>query len=165
MSEAHSLNWDNGGQIEVLTFNMAGETFAIEATMVREILDQIPEIPVPGSAPIVSAVVNFRGKVIPIADLHNVFSLEESDNARDHRVVVIEFPLNDEPCLVGIKADKVNEVTSLEKQATEGAPQIGMRWRPDYIRCLAKRDGDFIIVPDLEHIFSSESLMQDSLLS
>jgi len=42
----------------------------------------------------------------------------------------------------------------LEKAATEAAPRVGMRWRQDFIRCLAKRAGDFIVVPDLERIFT-----------
>jgi purine-binding chemotaxis protein CheW len=30
-----------------------------------------------------------------------------------------------------------------------------MRWRPDYINCLVKRGGEFIILPNLLAIFSS----------
>jgi len=48
----------------------------------------------------------------------------------------------------------VHEVTVLEKTATETAPRVGMRWRQDFIRYLAKRSGDFIVVPDLERIFT-----------
>ena len=35
----------------------------------REILDLLPETIVPGSRPFVNAVINFRGKVIPLADI------------------------------------------------------------------------------------------------
>ena len=154
MKDEQNIDWGSANQLEVLTFDMQGETFAIEATLVREILDHIPETPVPGSAPMVSGVVNFRGKVIPIADLHLPFGLTSSGNTRDCRVIVIEFEMEGESCLVGLKADKVHEVTTLERASTEAAPRIGMRWRQDFIRCLAKRAGDFIVVPDLERIFT-----------
>lgn len=142
--------------MQVLTFDMQGETFAIEAGLVREILDHIPETPVPGSPPMIGGVVNFRGRVIPLADLHMAFALAQHESTVDSRVVVIEFALDGEAALVGLKADKVHEVTTLEKASTESAPRVGMRWRQDFIRCLAKRDGDFIIVPDLERIFATD---------
>jgi purine-binding chemotaxis protein CheW len=69
-------------------------------------------------------------------------------------VIEIDIDMDGEATLVGIKADKVHEVTILEKTSTEAAPRVGMRWRQDFIRCLAKRSGDIIVVPDLERIFT-----------
>lgn len=154
MNNNLNIAWNADSQIEVLTFDMAGETFAIEANLVREILDRIPETPVPGSAQMVSSVVNFRGKVIPIADMHEIFDLKKSGYERDARIIVIEINMDDEGCLVGIKADKVYEVTTLVRATVEAAPRVGMRWRQDFIRCLAKRGGDFIVVPHLQNVFS-----------
>ena len=45
-----STQWDGEGRLEVLTFNLGEETFALEATLVREILDLLPETRVPGAA-------------------------------------------------------------------------------------------------------------------
>lgn len=39
-----------GDEMEVLTFNLQGETFALEAVMVQEILDMLPETRVPGAS-------------------------------------------------------------------------------------------------------------------
>jgi purine-binding chemotaxis protein CheW len=155
MSDEQNIDWGTDDQLQVVTFDMQGETFAIEASLVREILDRIPETAVPGSASLVGGVINFRGRVIPLADLHLAFSLELGRVTDDSRVIVIEFEMEGEACLVGLKADKVHEVTTLEHTSTEAAPRIGMRWRQDFIRCLAKRDGDFIVVPDLARIFAS----------
>jgi purine-binding chemotaxis protein CheW len=146
--------WDNNGHLQVLTFDLRGETFAIEAGIVREILDRIPETAVPGAPAMVAGLVNFRGRVIPLADLHGPFGFGQTDQTLDSRIVVIELVMNGEATLVGLKADKVHEVTILEKADAESAPRVGMHWRQDYIRCLAKRAGDFIVVPDLEKIFT-----------
>lgn len=139
--------------MQVLTFDMQGETFAIEASIVREILDRIPETAVPGAPAMVGGVVNFRGRVVPLADLHMAFGFDPAGITYDSRIIVIEFTMNGEATLIGLKADKVHEVTILEKAGMENAPRVGMRWRQDFIRCLAKRSGDFIVVPDLENIF------------
>jgi purine-binding chemotaxis protein CheW len=155
MSLEQAQESDVTGLLQVLTFDMQGETFAIEANMVREIVDHMPETSVPTAPAMVSGLANFRGRVIPLADLHHEFGFAAAGSTLDSRVIVIELVLDGEATLVGLKADKVHEVTLLELASTEAPPRVGMRWRPDFIRCIAKRAGDFIIVPDLERIFAT----------
>jgi purine-binding chemotaxis protein CheW len=152
--EAASV-WGDRETLEVLTFDINGETFALDATLVQEIVDVLPETKVPGSRAFVSSVINFRGKVIPLADIRLAFEMEAATESIDSRVIVIDLILNDEATMVGLKTDKVNEVTTLEKSSSEAPPSVGMRWRSDYIECLVKRNGAFLIVPDLEAIFLS----------
>lgn len=154
MQDETEIAWEDG-TVKVLTFDLSGETFALEANVVCEILDLLPETNVPGSAPIASSVINFRGSVIPVADLHLAFDLAPKSITLDSRFIVIELECAGEIILVGLKADKVYEVTTLKQSATEAAPKIGTRWRQDFIRCLAKRNGDFIVVPHLHRIFST----------
>ena len=141
--------------IQVLTFDLHGETFALEAGLVREVLDLLPETSVPGAAPFVGAVINFRGRVIPLADLRLAFGLERAEPTIDSRIVVIEYDLDGDATLVGVRADKVHEVTAIELADTEEAPRVGLRWRTDFIRFLARRGGDLIVVPDLNQIFAT----------
>jgi hypothetical protein len=63
------------GDLEVLTFDLSGEVFALEAILVREVLDQCPETQVPGASGFVDAVINFRGRIVPLADLRMAFGL------------------------------------------------------------------------------------------
>lgn len=148
------INWEND-TVKALTFALSGETFALEASLVCEILDILPETTVPGSAPIASSVINFRGSVIPVADLRLAFGLVQDRTTLDSRFIVIELACSGETCLIGIKADKVFEVTTLQRSATELPPRIGTHWRQDFIRCLAKRSGEFIVVPNLPRIFAT----------
>jgi purine-binding chemotaxis protein CheW len=143
------------GGMEALTFDLQGETFALEAVLVREVLDRAPETAVPGAPAFVGAVINFRGRIIPLADLRLAFGLEEAEPTIDSRIIVIEFDLDGEPALIGLRADRVHEVTTIEATSTELAPRLGMRWRQDFIRCLAKRNDDVIVIPDLAQIFAA----------
>lgn len=147
--------WRNREELEVLTFDIAGEMFALEAVQVQEILDVLPETSVPGAKPFVASVINFRGKVIPLADIRLAFGMDATRSTIDSRIIVIQLEVDGEPTLVGIRTDKVNEVTTLVKSAGEPPPSVGMRWRPDFIDCLVKRDGEFIIIPNLHTIFST----------
>jgi purine-binding chemotaxis protein CheW len=161
----NQIDWGADGELSVLTFNLNGETFAIEAIVVQEILDLLPETHVPGSKPYVSSVINFRGKVIPLADIRLAFGMEVRETTIDSRIVVIELELDDsgEPTLIGIRTDRVNEVTTLARSASEPPPSVGMRWRADYIDCLVKRGGEFVIVPNLNAIFASQGDRQSAV--
>ncbi|RRN62916.1 chemotaxis protein CheW [Caulobacter sp. 602-1] len=141
--------------IEALTFDLQGETFALEAGYVREVLDLLPETPVPGAPPFVGAVINFRGRVIPLVDLRLAFGMTVGETTIDNRIVVIEHPLDGEPTLIGLRADKVHEVTSIVADTTEEVPRVGMRWRADFIRRLVRRNSDVIVLPDLGQIFAA----------
>lgn len=154
MQEDSDIAWEDG-QLRVLTFDLSGETFALEANLVCEILDLLPETTVPGSTALAASVINFRGSVIPVADLRLAFGLAAKGMSLDSRFIVIELECNGETVLVGLKADKVYEVTTLSRAAAEAAPRVGTRWRQDFIRSIAKRNGDFIVVPNLHRIFAT----------
>jgi purine-binding chemotaxis protein CheW len=158
LKKIDATHWNANEELEVLTFDIAGETFAIEAVIVREILDLLPETPVPGARAFVASVLNFRGRVIPLADIRIAFGMEAIKATSDSRIIVIELELDGgEPVLIGIRTDKVNEVTTLAKSASEPPPSVGMRWRADYIDCLVRRGSDFIIVPNMQAIFTDRN--------
>ncbi|MBK5957458.1 chemotaxis protein CheW [Rhodoplanes elegans] len=146
-----------GRPLEVLTMDLQGQTFALEASQVREILDLVPVTEVPGSEPFVNGLINVRGKVVPLADLRLKFGMEQAPDTIDTRIVVTEIEIDRVPTVIGIRADKVHEVTELAASALEDVPRVGTRWRQDYIRFIGKRGDDFIVVPDLARILSPSS--------
>ncbi|MEA1647993.1 chemotaxis protein CheW [Nitrospirillum sp. BR 11164] len=154
--------WKSGAPLEVLTLGLQGEVFALEAAQVREILDLIPVTGVPNSQPFVGGLINVRGKVVPLADLRLKFGMELQPPTIDTRIVVTEVMIDGGPVIVGIRADKVYEITQVAASALEETPRIGMRWRPEYIRCIAKRGAEFIVVLDLERIFSRGDARDDA---
>ncbi len=54
------------------------------------------------------------------------------------------------------QTDRVYEVTTLSRSASEPPPSVGMRWPADYVDCLVKRGTEFVIVPNLTAIFDSQ---------
>lgn len=141
----------------VLTFALDGEIFAIDAQAVREILE-VPAITrVPGAPGFASGLINVRGAIVPLTDLAVAFGMAHADHGEDTRVIVIEAEVEGEPTTIGLVADKVLDVAAMEGVPVEEAPPVGMRWRADFIRAIARPQGQFVILPDLELIFA-ESL-------
>jgi len=155
MHPISKTQWDSAGELDVLVFSLGGETLALEATMVREIVDLLPETKVPSAPPLVGSIANFRGRIIPIADLRIAFGLPIGEATVDSRIVVIETELNGETVQLGIRTDKVHEVTSLNRNSSEEPPAVGLRWRRDYVRELVRQPDGVIVLPDLQAIFQS----------
>ena len=139
---------------EVVTLEMQGEVFAIDAHWVREILDMVPVTEVPNARPFVSGLINVRGKVVPLADLRLRFGMPQSPPTVDTRVIVIDAMVDGEPTAVGILADRVYEVTEIAPAAIEETPSIGIRWRPEYISGIGKLGGGFIIILEMEQVLA-----------
>jgi purine-binding chemotaxis protein CheW len=150
------MNVISSGAMRALTLRLDDEVFAIEAERVREILDLVPVTEVPHAPPFVGGLINVRGRVVPLADLRIVFGMARRPADEDTRIVVLETEIEGEATIVGIIADKVQEVTDIEASSVESAPRVGMRWRPDFVAAIGKRNGDFIIIPDLGRIFELE---------
>jgi len=142
--------------LEVLTFGLEGEIFAVEAESVREILDLVTVTDVPNSRPFVNGLINVRGKVVPLADLHIRLGMPSYTQSIDTRVVVIEVSLDGEPTTIGVIADKVFEVTTLTAASIEKTPDLGLKWRREFIAGIGKREQDFVIALDMERIFAMQ---------
>lgn len=142
--------------MQALTLGLQDEVFAIEAESVREILDVVPITEVPNARPFVNGLINVRGRVVPLADLRVMFGMDRPPPDVDTRIVVIEINIEGEPTIAAILADKVHDVTDIEAASIEEAPNVGVRWRPEYVRGIGKRGDEFIIIPDLEQIFGNE---------
>ncbi|WP_375450634.1 chemotaxis protein CheW [uncultured Devosia sp.] len=144
------------GPMKALTLRLQDELFAIEAESVREILDLVPITEVPHAPLFVAGLINVRGRVVPLADLRVMFGMDRPEPDQDTRIVVMEVEIDGEPTIAGVLADKVHDVTDIEAASIEEAPRVGMRWRADFVRGIGKRNGGFIIIPDLGRIFETQ---------
>ncbi|WFU26496.1 chemotaxis protein CheW [Bradyrhizobium sp. CB1717] len=142
------------GAMQVVMIGLGEEKFALDAGLVREIIDPVPVTKVAGARAFVPSVINVRGNVIPLADLRLRFGMSQLDNSADTRIVVIELELDGEPVLVGVTADKVYEVTEISQTDVQQTPRVGMHWKPEFIRFIAKWREEFVIVPNMERILN-----------
>lgn len=140
--------------MQVVMIGLGEEKFALDAGLVREIIDPVPVTRVAGARAFVPSVINVRGNVIPLADLRIRFGMPQLDNSADTRIVVIEIELDNEPVLVGVTADKVYEVTEISQTDVQQTPRVGMHWKPEFIRFIAKWREEFVIVPNMERILN-----------
>src|SRR5215468_11702622 len=100
--QEHSAGVVHDGSMQVVMIGLGDEKFALDAGLVREIIDPVPATPVAGAKAFVPSVINVRGNVIPLADLRIRFGMPLTEASADTRIVVIEVDLDGEPVLVGL---------------------------------------------------------------
>jgi purine-binding chemotaxis protein CheW len=143
---------------QYLTFKLGDEVFATDVAKVREVLDFTTITKIPRTPDFMSGVINLRGNVVPVVDLRLCFEMSKTEKTVNTCVVVVEMMLDGEPTVIGALADSVEEVIDLEPEHIEPAPKIGTQIRTDFIKGMGKRDAQFIMILDIDRIFSAEEL-------
>ena len=143
---------------QFLTFRLGGESFSIEVSQVKEILDRTEVTKVPQTPGYMLGVINLRGSVVPVIDLRQRFGMEAVDRTRDSCIIVMELCLEGEQTVIGALADAVEEVLDMSSEDIQPPPRLGSRVNVDFIRGVGKRGEEFIMILDIDKIFSSEEV-------
>lgn len=141
---------------QYVTLGIDREVFAVEVEKVREILDLQPVSRVPNAPAFLLGMIDVRGQGVPVIDLRVKLGLPPIPPSSHTRIVVLEAEIGGCAALMGLMADRVFEVAALNDQALEAPPEIGARWRSDYIRAIGRRNGAFVIIFNLSHLFSAD---------
>jgi purine-binding chemotaxis protein CheW len=143
---------------QYLTFQLGDEVFGLDVSNVREILEFTTVTKVPKTPEFMRGVINLRGSVVPVLDMRLKFGLTITEKTVNTCVVVVEVDLDGERTVIGALVDSVQEVFELEPGQIEPAPKIGVRLDTDFIKGMGKKDDRFIIILDINKVFSSEEL-------
>jgi len=105
-------------------------------------------------------VINLRGSVVPVVDLRLKFGMPRTEKTTDTCVIITEVTVDGETTVLGAMADSVQEVLELEPQNIAPAPRIGTMLRTEFIKGMGRQGERFIIILDIDKVFSAEELMR-----
>ena len=143
---------------QYLTFNLADEVFAVDVGRVREILEITSITKVPQTPDFMRGVINLRGSVVPVIDMRLKFGMTETERTVNTCIIVVEVTMDGETVVIGSLADSVQEVIEMESAQIEAAPHIGTQLNTDFIKGMGKHDGRFVMILDIDRIFSAHEL-------
>lgn len=143
---------------QYLTFTLANEQYAVPVEEVKEVLEFTSVTRVPRTQAFMRGVINLRGSVVPVIDLRLKFGMAATEKTIATSVVVLEVKLSGTAITVGALADSVQEVISLDESVIEPPPRIGTHINTEFIRGIGRRDESFVIVLDIDRIFSEEDV-------
>ena len=144
---------------QYLTFKLSDEMFGVDVAQVREILDYIKITKVPQTPDFMCGVINLRGSVVPVVDMNLKFSMAKTERTVNTCIVVVEVNIDGDTTVLGALVDSVQEVFEIEPENIEPAPRIGTKLKTEFIKGMGKHNERFIIILDIDKIFSSEELL------
>jgi len=145
---------DGGNQY--VTLGLGGEVFAVEVRAVSEILDLRPVAHMPNGPPFLMGLIDVRGRGVPVIDLRVKLGLPPAPPTEQTRILVIDAEIAGKPEVIGLLVERVFEVTELDNRRLEPPPEIGIRWRSDYIAGIGRRHGAFVIILGMSALLSGE---------
>lgn len=141
-----------------LSFKLDHDHFAVNVLEAREVLDVKTITKVPQSPRFMLGVINLRGGVVPVIDLRLKFGLARGERTKENSIIVMEVTVDDDPLIVGVLVDSVEEVLELNEQQIEPPPRIGTRLKTEFIRGMGNVGEQFIIILDIDRVFSAEEI-------
>lgn len=154
--EQHIKDLDS---LQYVTFSLGEELFGVEVSRAREILSVTPVTKVPQTPEYLLGVINLRGQVVPVVDMRLKLGLSTKQETEDTCIIVVEVHIGGEEIIVGVLADAVREVLEVRSDQIEPPPRLGTRLKTDFIDGMGKIDEQFMILLNIDKVFSSDELV------
>lgn len=163
-SRPRDLQQTQRGQL-YLSFMLDNEAFATDIQRVREIIEYSSPTAVPMMPASLRGVINVRGGVVPVVDLAVRFGWQPAPVGRRTSIVIVEIRHNDEKHVLGLVVDRVNAVSEIRDEDIESPPAFGARVNTDFIAGMARQEGRFVVLLNIERTLSVPELAAVSAAS
>ena len=140
---------------QYVTLGVAQELFAAPVEKVQEILDMRPIARLPQAPETLLGMIDVRGQGIPVVDLRLTLGLPPAPDTENTRILVLSLAGRDGDLRLGLRADRVFEVTILDENDLDPPPAVGGAWSGHCIAGIGRRNGQFVTVLDLERLLGS----------
>ena len=142
--------------LQVVSFRLGAEEYAIEITKVKEIIlvegiTRVPQMP-----PYIEGIINLRGTVIPVVDLRQRFGVGSHALSEHTRIVVTRM----EGRIVGMIVDAVSRVMKIPKANIQPPPDTIASVAGEYLVGVAKLDDRMQLLLDIEKVLHADEKRQ-----
>jgi len=136
--------------VQLVTFLMAGETYALEIQQVEAIINLVPITRVPKAPPHIDGVINLRGEIVPVIHTRRRLRLSEVERRPSNQIIILSF--EEEKVKAGFLVDSVQEVIRLPESAIEPPSRVSEGVDVEYLRGVGKIDNKIIILLNAHRI-------------
>lgn len=149
------------GNKQYIIFLLGEKKFGVNITQTREILSAKDLTYVPDSPDYVRGIINLRGAVVPVVDLHLRLEIAESNENNNEKIIIIEM----DDVTAGMLVDDVEEIKGLTREDIVNLPELARKVKSGYIEGVGRSESDeeLLLLLDLESILSNQEI--DSLKS
>jgi purine-binding chemotaxis protein CheW len=137
---------------QVVVLQLGGESYGVDIARVQEIKVMSPITGVPGAPPFIEGIINLRGKITPIVNMHTRFGRPKAPYTKDTRIVVVDM----QGTWVGLIVDSVSEVMRVHGNSVEAPPELVCTVDAAFVRGIAKvSEEKLVILLDLDKMLAA----------
>lgn len=138
----------------VVTFTVDAGLYAVPVSRVQEILDLRPVAPLPNAPAHLLGIIDLRGDSIPVVDLRRLLGAAPGPDTAQSRILVVALTLGAGRVTIGIRTDRVIEVTALDEGGMRPLTEAELlRWADSPVASIGRRLGEVVCVLDLDRLF------------
>ncbi|MCW5719866.1 MAG: chemotaxis protein CheW [Devosia sp.] len=146
-------------QNQYVTLGVGNEKFAAPVTKVQEILDMRMISRLPRAPENFLGIIDVRGQGVPVFDLRLTLGMEPATDTENTRIVVLSITGPSGPVTLGLRADRVFEVTVLDSDELDPPPAVNAAWSGHCIEGIGRRNGEFVTVLDLDRLLGHSAVL------
>lgn len=141
-----------------ISFTIGKEKFAVDANKVIEILNVTEITRVPGADEYMVGVVNIRGSVLPVIDPRKKFNIKKRKSLPENIIIMIlDVKTDGEDKHLGTIIDSVTSIIEIDQEEINNTVSLDLPFNPEYLLGVAKVDGQFIQVMNIDNVFELEA--------
>lgn len=149
--------------IQMVGFILAGELFGVDILMVQEIIKQSPITCIPDAPEFIEGVINLRGNIIPIIDLHKRLNLPAAE--QESEAPTWTLILNVGGRITGFIVDQVTRVIKVPNSAIQPPPDMVVSvLKSQYISGICKLGEQIMAILDFNRILVVDEFKKLSAL-
>jgi purine-binding chemotaxis protein CheW len=149
---------DSDTRIQLVTFFIGKERYGIDIMEVKEIVGRRDIRPIPYVPPYVAGILNLRGSIFPVIDLHKRFHLEDAEMSEDDELLSGFIIIEVNGKHIGVIIDRVARVVSVSPNAVQLPPQVISGIGAEYIQGVVNDDGEYLIILNIKKLFDPKEL-------
>jgi len=138
---------------QFISFAIGDDQYGVDIMAVREIKGWTAITHLPRQPEYVRGVLNLRGVIVPIIDLRCRFSQGMTEATPLHIVIIVQIGSK----LVGLLADRVLDIVSLDATQIQPVPRVVHSTRLDFLSGIVTVDDGMIALIDLTNLLAANS--------
>jgi purine-binding chemotaxis protein CheW len=143
---------------QLVVFTLGEQAYAVDISIVREIIQMQTITRVPGTHSSVQGIINLRGSVIPTVDLRLCFHLDQIKKDKNTRIVVVNCHNQD----VGVIVDSVAEVLRVPVDSIESSSSVFSADHIDHLQGIVKLANKMVILLDMDRVLADKEPAQNN---
>lgn len=143
-----------------LIFEIEDEQFAAEVEKVVRIAELPTITPIPKAPEFLMGVINQRGTVIPLINTKYKFGVQAQSSDEYQVIVLFRIEHNDEEVEIAAPVSAVRDVIAAEDVSISPAPEMGLRYKPEYVKGMIVNKEKFVILLDIDKVLTSEEIIK-----